>query len=301
MKKISATEAMNLYEAALSALPEVMSLHVGFDEDRPAIIVTVQKITESLEKTIEQIAPNAPIKLIQVMVRKPITALEAEKKHGHSIRKIKSVASVDIARKSGKTVLMVRAFPLTESVKANVREIAQNAPIEFRESRHKKSSLPSVIEFIGKKLRSIVLVLIAFGGVAAVLSPLYYAVGDIKFAMGAQTTDGVVTSAERPMMTDKGGSEITQEVAVKFSVQNIDYMFTQHATLFATLWHMDNMNAEPYHKGAGVTVSYTGADPQGTARIFDRSRFWATIILYFMTIVFMVAMAVSTWRRWQEW
>ncbi|MEI6558106.1 MAG: DUF3592 domain-containing protein [Rhodospirillaceae bacterium] len=301
MKKLSATEAMNLYEAALTALPEISSLHVGFDNDKPVIIVTVDQVSEELERKIAQIAPHAPIKILQVGGRKQISARDAAAKYGGSLRKLKAVASVDVGRKAGQSVLMVRAFPLTETVRASVRSVAPDAPLEFKESRHSKHSAASVLEFLARKLRLPCLGLAALAIVLALLSPLYSATADIKFALGATTAPGIVVAAERPVVNPTNKSEISQEISVQFSAKTEIITFNQRTGLYRTLTQFDNMNAEPYHKGTTVTVSYQSRAPENTARIFDRGRFWATITLYSITILVILLIALRSWIKWQEW
>jgi hypothetical protein len=322
VKRLSVTAAMNLYEAALTTLPEVSSLHVGFDEDKPVIIVTVKRMTEELDRKIAQLAPNAPIKLIQVGEKKPgselepasetvrrgqesgkktIKAHDAGEKYGNTIRKMKSVTSVDVGKKADKTVLIVRAFPLSDSVKESIRSVAPDAPLVFKESRYRKVSRHSIQDFLYQKLKIPALSLVCFTILLVVLSPLYYALGDIEFALGASSAEGLVVSAERPVMNLQNRDDITQEVTVKFSAGRDVVVFTQQTALFKTLTHMDNMNAEPYHKDEPVTVAYKSHDPLSTARIFDRSRFWATIMLYTLTVILMCLISWHAWRKWQEW
>jgi len=301
VKKPSATEAMNLYEEALRTLPEISSLHLGFDEDMPVIIATVHHVSDELQRKIDRIAPNAPIKLIPVGVTKPVSAAAAAKKYGRTIRKVKAVASVDVCRKGGTAVLVVRAFPLTDHVKASIRSAAPDAPLEFKESRHSKNSAPSVLEFLGEKLKVPILSLVAVAIMLTILSPLYYATNDFKFAVGATSAAGAVLSADRPVRDADNRDEIFQDVTVKFLLRDDPITFTQKVRLFNTLRSLDNVNAEPYHKGMAVTVSYQSADPEGTARIFDRTRFWATIAIYVATIALLVLMSVHGWRKWQEW
>jgi len=301
VKKLSATEAMDLYQAALSSLPEISSLHFGFDEDKPVIIATVDHVTDQLDKKISQIAPNAQIKLIEVGVKKPISAAAAARKYGPRIRRLKAVASVDLGTESGQAVLRVRAYPLTEGVKAKVRSVAPDAPLDFRESQHKKHSVPSILEFLAEKLRGPCLLMAAFGVFLVVLSPLYSATDDIKFALSASTSQGVVVASARPMRGDTGKDDITQEVTIKFGLRGEDITFTQNTMLYATVTHFENLNADPYHKGAVVTVSYDARNPQATARIFDRLRFWVTLSMYFATVVFVTVTAVRVRNKWQEW
>jgi hypothetical protein len=321
VKKLSATDAINLYEKSLSALPGIRSLHVGFDEDRPVIIVTADEITDALEDNIEAIAPNAPIKIIQVGTkkadtgsdtanpsgkpgasgrRKIISPSEAKDRYGKKIRALKTVTSVNVGKKSGQDVLVVRAFPLTESTKLAVRAIAPNAQLEFKESPYSKTSASSIFSFIINKLKFLI-ILLAVGEILFVLlSPLYYATDDIEFAIAASSADGVVVTAERPMANPNNRDDISQEVTIKFSAKIGTVLFTQQTALFKTL-SLDNMNAEPYHKGETVAVAFNSSDPQNTARIFDRSRFWATIILYTAALIFMFQIALRARKHWQEW
>ncbi len=320
-KKLSATQAMNQYESVLAALPEVLSLHVGFDDNRPVIIVTADKVTEELERKIGEIAPRAPITIIPVGVKKAgsaaesantasksapagpkkaISARDAKNRYNDAIRNIKTVTSVDVGRKFGKDVLVVRAFPLTESTKAAVRAIAPNAPLEFKESPYSKVSTPSILKFIFDKLKFLLIILAVGEILFVILSPLYYATDDIKFAITASSADGMVVTAERPIASPSNHDDISQDVTVKFQARIGTVLFTQQAALFKTL-SMDNMNAEPYHKGQPVAVAFMSGDPQGTARIFDRNRFWATIFLYTAAILLIFQIAFRAWRHWQEW
>ena len=321
MKKLSATDAINLYEKSLSALPGIRSLHVGFDEDRPVIIVTADEITDALEESIEAIAPNAPIKIIQVGTKKPdtgsdpatssgksggaskkknISPSEAKDRYGKKIRALKTVTSINVGKKSGQDVLVVRAFPLTESIKSAVIAVAPNVQLEFKESPHSKTSAPSIFNFIINKLKFLIILLAAGEILFVLLSPLYYATDDIKFAITASSIDGVVVTAERPVANPNNRDDISQEVTIKFSARIGTVLFTQEVPLFKTL-SLDNMNAEPYHKGETVAVAFKSDDPQNTARIFDRGRFWATLILYTAALIFMVQIALRARKHWQEW
>ncbi len=301
VKKLSATEAMNIYEGALRALPEISSLHLGFDDDKPMIIVTARRKGDDVDNKIYQTAPDAPIKIIHMATKKPIDAAAAAQKYGPAIRKIKSVTSVNVGKRGKKPVLIVRAFPLTDGLRAHVYAAAPDAQIEFRESPHHKNSVNSVVGFVAKKLRIALLVLGGLAIVLGTLSPLYSAVGDLKYALIASSADGTVVASGRPTAEINNREEISQEVTITFTVANTNYEFTENASLFKILSHFGNLNAEPYHKHDRVTVAYQSKDPEATARIFDRGRFWATILIYLFTLGLIALIGVQSWRKWEEW
>ncbi len=301
VKKLSATEAMNLYEAPLRLLPEVSSLHIGFDDDKPMIIITVAEITEELERKIGQVAPDAPIKLLQVRHKKAVTATAAEKKYGAALRSMKPVASVNVGRKGNKDVLVVRAFPLTDGVRTAIHAEAPDAPLDLRASRHHKNSIPSVLESIANKLKAPCAALVTILLLLVVLAPVWTATSDIKFALTATSADGQVVAAERPVMDVRNREDITQDVTVKFMARGQEVTFSETTPLFNILSHFENLNAEPYHKNHIVTVAYQSNNPQGTARIFDRGRFWATILIYLITVLVVALTVIQVRSKWQEW
>ena len=313
---------MNLFESALRSQPDVMALHVGFFKGKSVLIVSVPAITPEVESRLQSVAPGAPLKLIQTTTGqekptprladdidplaappalKPLAAKEALKTYAKDIKRIKTVSSVDLGKRAGKAVLIVRAFPVTDTLKSSVRAAAPGAPIKFRESRHPKVSPPSIFEFIVKKLKGAVLTLAILGIAIVALAPLYTAVSDMKFALAASTADGVVVTSERPVVNPLNKNDITQEVTIKFPARGGEITFTTRASLFQTLGDMGNMNAAPYHKGRAVTVAYNGSSPAETARIFDRERFWATLALYLTAIISVLAISITTWRKWEEW
>ena len=324
MAKHTATEAMNLFESALRSQPDVMALHVGFFKEKSVLIVSGPAITPEVESRLQSVAPGAPLKLIQttsgqdqptakscdeldayahaqMQARKQLSPQDALKIYGKKIKAVKTVSSVDVGRRAGRKVLVVRAFPLTDALKANVRAMAPEAQIRFQESRHPKVSTPSVVSFVVSKLKVAVLILAVLGIVIVAFSPLYTAMADIKFALGASTANGVVVKSERPIANPQDKSEITQEVTIEFPARGQEMMFTTQAVLFKTLGDMGNMNASPYHKGMAVSVAYDNSNPVVTARIFDGDRFWVTLALYLITVLCIIAISITTWKKWEEW
>ena len=322
MEKHTATEAMDIFETVLRSQPDVMALHVGFFKQKSVLFVSVPAITPEVESRIHSAAPGAPLKLIitttgqvqpasnrvdepdapvNIVAKKQLSAKEASQRYGKDIKKIKSVSSVNIGRRSGKKVLTVRAFPITNELKSRIRAAAPGAPLNFCESRHPKVSNPSIIKFILTKLKGITLALFILGILFSAFAPLYTAMADMQFSLVASTAEGIVVSSERPIADTRNKDDITQEITIKFLAMGREITFTSQVTLFQTLGNMGNMNAEPYHKGSAVSVAFLSSNPPTSARIFDRKRFWATLAIYLGSIVTVMVITYTTWRRWEEW
>ena len=301
VRRLSVTEAMNLYSSALTLLPGVSSVHAGFDGDAPVVIVTVSAYTIELEQMIVHTVRGADVRIIPVGSRISISAREALCKYGAAVMEIDSVTSVGIARISSANVMMVRCYPLSDNTRSTVLSNFPDAPIQFRESRHKKNCVASIFEFCLKMIKAPILLLLVSAVVFFVLQPIFYEIKDIKPQLGAETAEGTVISAGRPYENTNTKGIVVQPVAVRFNDRGRELVFTEAVSIAPSIYYKINKSIPLYRDGGRISISYYTKDPLGTAKVYD-VRPPPDPTLFNIATFFIVGLILFfIWRRWQEW
>ena len=300
-RRPSITETMNLFGGSLRVLPGVTSVHAGFDGDVPVVIVTVLNHTTQLERMIAYIVRGAEFRVIPVSSRMSVSASYALHRYGSAFMKIESVTSVGLAKSSGTTFVMVRCFPLSDTVKDNVYAVAPDAPLQFMESRHKKYSAASVLEFVLRKAKAPVLLLLATVGLFFSLSPIFKEINDTRVQVGAETTEGTVITAGRPYVNSDTKGFVVQKVAVKFNDRGRDLVFTELVPIMNSFYYKINKDAAIYRDGGRISISYYRKDPLGTAKVYDVRPPPDSTMFYTSTLFIVGLTLLLIWKRWQEW
>ncbi|MEI7609619.1 MAG: hypothetical protein WCJ64_19745 [Rhodospirillaceae bacterium] len=300
-RRPSITETMNLFGSSLRGLPGVTSVHAGFDGDVPVVIVTVRNHTTELEKMIAHTVRGAEFRIIPVSSQGSVSARDALHRYGSAVMKIESVTSVGLAKSSGTISMMVRCLPLSGTVKEKVYAAAPDAPLQFRESRHNKYSGGSISEFILKKIKAPVLLLLAAAIIFFTLLPIFKEIKDINVQVGAETTEGTVITAGRPYESSNTKGFIVQPVAVKFNDRGRDLVFTEQVPIMSSIYHKIKKDVVIYRDGDRISISYYSKDPLGSAKVYD-VRPPPDPTMFFASTLFIVGLILLLiWKRWQEW
>ncbi len=300
-RRPSITETMNFFGSSLRVLPGVTSVHAGFDGDVPVVIVTVRNHSTELEKMIALTVRGAEFRIIPVSSQMSVSARDAFHRYGSAVMKIESVTSVGLAKTSGTSSMMVRCFPLSGTVKEKVYAIAPDAPLQFRELRHKKYSVGSISEFVLKKAKALVFLLMVAGVVFFTLLPIFKGIKDINLQVGAETTEGTVITAGRPYESSITKGFVVQQVAVKFNDRGRDLVFTEQVPIMNSIYYKVNKDVSIYRDGGRISISYYSKDPLGSAKVYDVRPPPDPTIFYTSTLLIVGLILLLIWKRWREW
>ena len=300
-RRPSITETMNFFGSCLRALPGVTSVHAGFDGDIPVVIVTVRNHTTELERMISHTVRGAEFRIIPVSSRMSVSARDALHRYGSAVMKVESVTSVGLARASGTISMMVRCFPLSNTAKEKVYAVAPDAPLQFRESRHRKYSAGSIFEFVLKRIKAPVLLLLATVVVFFTLLPIFKEIKDIAIQVGAETTEGTIITAGHPYENTNTKGLVVQQVAVKFNDRGRDLVFTELVPIMNSIYYRINKDVAIYRDGGRISISYFSKDPLGTAKVYDVRPPPDPTMFYTSTLFIVGLVLLLIWKRWQEW